>query len=98
GIMLRIAFPVFSRAGSLERMRSTRRRIVRVHAVVIVPLLALFIALAPVLVPAVFGSRWSPAVLPSQILAGCGMITAVVTGLWPLMLAIGRPGTLLRFN
>ncbi|MDX6669921.1 MAG: lipopolysaccharide exporter, partial [Solirubrobacteraceae bacterium] len=77
---------------------ATRRKIVRVHAATILPLLGLYIALAPWAVPVVFGEQWSPAIVPSQILAVAGMVAAIVTGLGPMMMAVGRPGALLAFN
>jgi O-antigen/teichoic acid export membrane protein len=98
GIMMRMALPVYSRAASIEDMRAMRSRIVRVQATVIIPLLATFIVVAPTLIPWLLGSRWAPSVLPAQILAVAGMASAVLTGLGPLMFAIGRPGALLLFN
>jgi lipopolysaccharide exporter len=98
GIMLRIAFPVFSRTATLEDMRVVRARIVRLHATVLLPMLATFIALAPVLVPWLFGSAWKASVLPSQLLAVVGMGTAVVTGIGPLLLAAGKQRALLVYN
>lgn len=97
-IMLRISFPVYSRTESLEELRRLRMRIVRVHASVIVPLLAAFVGLAPVVIPWVYGSKWEPAVVPAQIMAVAGIGNALVTGTGPLMIAIGRPGILLAWN
>lgn len=98
GIMLRIALPVYSRATSLQDMRALRRRITRAHATVILPLQATLIAVAPVLVPWLFGPRWEPAVVPTQILAVAGMFLALLTGVGPLVTAVGRPRALLAFN
>jgi O-antigen/teichoic acid export membrane protein len=97
-IMLRISFPVYSRAEGLEDLRRLRMRIVRVHASVLVPLLAAFAALAPVAVPWIFGSAWEPSVVPAQIMAVAGVGYALVTGTGPLLVAIGRPGLLLAAN
>src|SRR5262249_30748646 len=62
------------------------------------PLLAAFIAMAPIFVPWLYGPSWEPTVRPAQILAVAGMADAVMTGIGPLMTAIGRTGALLRFN
>jgi lipopolysaccharide exporter len=97
-VMILVSFPVYSRASSMDELRSIRTRIVRGHASVLVPLLAFFIAVAPVLVPWLFGPAWEPSVRPAQILAVAGMADAIVTGVGPLMIAIGRPGALLRWN
>lgn len=97
-IMLRVAFPIFSRTSSLEDMRAVRRRIVRLHAAVIFPLLFLYVALAPELVPWLFGARWEPAIVPSQILAVSGLTYALGTGSGALVLATGHPRALLVNN
>lgn len=97
-VMLKVAFPVYSRTRDLAEMRAMRTRIVRMHAAVIFPLLALLIALAPQLIPFLFGPNWDAAVVPAQILALGGMATAVQTGIGPLMLAIGRTRALLALT
>lgn len=97
-IMMRVALPVYSRAASIEDMRVLRARIVRVHATILFPLLALLIVLAPEGLPWLLGEPWRPAVLPTQILAVGGMTAAVMTGLGPLMLALGKPKALLYWN
>jgi lipopolysaccharide exporter len=97
-IIARLAFPVYSRTESVDHMRAVRSRVVRINATVIYPILALFIAVAPELVPWLFGQRWEPAVLPAQILAVAGMARMINNGTPPLLLAAGRPRTLLAFN
>lgn len=98
GVMMQVAFPVYSRTESHEELRNLHARATRVHAVVIFPLLACLIVLAPVLVPFAFGSAWEPAVVPTQILAVAGMVVAILTGYPQIMLAVGKPDVLLRFN
>jgi lipopolysaccharide exporter len=98
GILMRIALPVYSRAVDDEHRRRIRARMVRVQTAVIFPLLAIFIAVAPTLIPWMFGERWEPSVVPAQILAVAGMAVCVLTGLGPLMLAAGHPRALLAFN
>jgi lipopolysaccharide exporter len=97
-VMVQIAFPVYSRAGAREQVRAIHERAARVHAVVIFPMLATMMALAPLIVPMVFGPQWGPAIVPTQILCVAGGIQAILTGYPQLMLAIGRPRTLLLFN
>ena len=46
-IVSRIAFPIYSRTEDLDHMRALRSRVIRINAVVIYPLLALFIADRP---------------------------------------------------
>ena len=97
-IIQRVAFPIYSRTEDADHMRAVRSRIVRINATVIFPMLALFIAVAPELVPWVFGERWQPTVLPAQILAVAGMARMVNNGTPALLLAAGRPRALLAFN
>jgi lipopolysaccharide exporter len=97
-IMTQIAFPLYSRTTDRDELRRMHERVARVHAVAIFPVLACLVALAPLLVPLVFGPEWTPAVVPTQILAVAGMVAAILTGYPQVMLAIGRPRALLHFN
>ena len=98
GVMAQMAFPVYSRAPGLDEMRKLRTRVLRVHAVIVVPLVALLIVAAPELVPWLFGERWEPAVVPTQILAVGGIFAALSTGTGPVVLAAGKPKPLLYWN
>jgi PST family polysaccharide transporter len=98
GIMMRLAFPVYSRTRNLAELARLHERATRVHAATVVPLLAILIVTAPVLIPWLFGSDWGPSVLPTQILAVAGMIAAILTGFPQVLLAAGKPRALLYFN
>jgi lipopolysaccharide exporter len=98
GIMMRLAFPIYSRTSDIDELRRFHERATRIHAAAILPLLSLLIVLAPDLVPWVFGDRWAPAAGAVQILAVAGMIAAVLTGYPQILLAAGRPRALLAFN
>jgi lipopolysaccharide exporter len=98
GVMMQLAFPVYSRTESHAQLRALHERATRVHAAVIFPLLAMLIVVAPLLIPWLLGARWAPSVRPTQILAVAGMVAAVLTGYPQVMLALGRPRALLRFN
>ncbi len=98
GIVSRVSFPVYARTAGLDQMRAIRERVVRANAVLIWPLLAGFVVLAPVLIPWVFGARWEPAVAPAQVLAVAGMAGTVRAGTSPLLLAAGHPRALLRIS
>jgi lipopolysaccharide exporter len=98
GVMMRLAFPVYSRTRDLAELARLHERATRVHAAVVVPLLAVLIVTAPVLIPWVFGPEWGPSVLPAQILAVAGMVAAILTGFAQVLLAAGRPRELLWFN
>ncbi len=98
GIMIRLAFPVYSRTTDLKELCRFHERATRIHAAVLLPLLSLLIVTAPDLVPWLFGERWAPAVEPVQILCVAGMIAAILTGYAQIMLAAGKPRVLLVFN
>jgi lipopolysaccharide exporter len=97
-IMLQLAFPIYARLQDLDAIRRMRARIVRVHASVLFPALMLLAAVAPVLIPFVYGDRWSQAILPTQILSIAGLTAVVATGGGPLLLAAGKPRWLLCVN
>jgi O-antigen/teichoic acid export membrane protein len=89
---------VLSRATDPALFRAARSRMVRAHTVVLFPLLAVVAVTAPELIPLVYGSQWTDAVVPTQILIGAGFTAAIGTGIGPLMLAAGRPRELLINN
>jgi PST family polysaccharide transporter len=98
GVMMELALPVYSRAKDMADMQRLRFRITRAHAIIVLPLLALFIPLAPTLVPWLFGDAWDQAVEPTQILAVAGMAAALGSGTGSFVIAAGRPWILVRFN
>ncbi len=98
GIMQQIGFPLYSRTESMDEMARVRERVARLHATVVIPLLALLIPLAPVAIPLVYGSKWRGAVVPAQILAVAGMTFVLTAGIGPLMSAAGKATHLLVFN
>jgi O-antigen/teichoic acid export membrane protein len=97
-IATRLAFPLFSRSGGLEEMRQLRSRILQVQSIVIFPLLATLIAIAPEVVPLVYGSEWKDAAVLVQILAFAGMATIAASAGLPLAFAAGKGRQLLYFN
>ncbi len=98
GIVARVAFPVYSRTDDPAHMRDVRARIVRLEATVVFPAMALFAAVAPVLIPWLFGARWEPAVLPAQILVIAGLAAMINGSTGSLLLAAGRPRALATYN
>jgi len=98
GIIIRIAFPLYARTDDPAERLALRVRIVRLNAAVVYPTLAMFIAVAPILVPWLFGDRWEPAVLPAQILAVAGMASSIRSLTSPTVFAEGRPGSLMVFS
>ena len=89
--MTQIAFPVLARTAGTDELFALRRRMVRLLTVVLFPLLALLVILAPVVVPWLFGPAWEPAVLPTQILAGGGAATIVIDAVGSALMARAAP-------
>jgi lipopolysaccharide exporter len=97
-ILGQLALPLYARADDGIHRLQIRARMVQLHTLLMVPPLILLIVLAPVLVPGLFGERWEPAVTPTQLLAGVGIISTALAGMGPLLSAIGRPRALLNWN
>jgi O-antigen/teichoic acid export membrane protein len=97
-ITMRIAFPLFSRSGTLDEMRHLRGRILQMQSIVIFPLLAMLILLAPEVVPLLFGTAWEDAVFPTQVLAVAGAATIAASAGDPLAFAAGKGRRLFYFN
>jgi O-antigen/teichoic acid export membrane protein len=97
-IAYRVAKPVLTRAERMGDLREIRTRLLRVNTTLIFPLLALLIVLAPDVVPWVYGSDWSGAVEPAQVLAVAGIWTILLAGIDAPLMAVGRPGALAIFN
>lgn len=97
-VMGQMAFPVLARTAGREEMLALRRRMVRMLTVILFPLLALLVILAPVAIPWLFGPQWEPAVLPAQILAAGGAATLVIDAIGPALMAEGRAKALLGYG
>jgi O-antigen/teichoic acid export membrane protein len=96
--MTQIAFPVLSRTAGAEERLVLRQRMVRLLTVVLFPLLALLVLLAPVLVPWLFGPEWEAAVVPTQILVAGGAATLVIDACGSALMAVGRTKALLGYG
>ena len=97
-VMTQIAFPVLSRTAGADELFALRRRMVQLLTVVLFPLLATLVLVAPVAVPWLFGPAWEPAVLPTQILAGAGAATIVIDAVGSALMAEGRARALLGYG
>ncbi len=62
------------------------------------PAFAVTIVVAPDLVPVVFGSKWSAAVVPIQLLCLAGLAQTLVGLHWSILAALRKPGTILNVN
>ncbi len=93
-----IAFPVLSRTEGTEQLLALRQRMVRLLAVLVFPLLALLVLLAPDVIPWLFGPAWEPAVVPTQILVIGGAATLAINACGSALMAAGRAKALLGYG
>lgn len=96
--MVQIAFPVLARTAGMKEMLALRQRMVRLQTVVLFPLLAMLLLLAPVAVPWLFGRDWEPAVEPTQVLVLGGAATLVINACGSALMASGRARALLGYG
>lgn len=97
-VMTQVGFPVLARTRSAADRTQLYRQMIRLLTIVLFPLLVLLAIAAPVVVPLLFGPRWTPAVLPVQILAVGGASTLVINALGTVLMATGRARALLGFG
>jgi O-antigen/teichoic acid export membrane protein len=97
-VMTQVAFPVLARTASAAEMFALRRRMTRLLAVILFPLLSLLVLLAPVVVPWLFGPAWEPAVIPTQVLAAGGAATLVIDAIGVALMAAGRTRAMLGYG
>lgn len=96
--MTQMAFPVLARTAGQDELLALRQRMVQLLTVVLFPLLAMLFLLAPVMVPWMFGSAWSEAVVPTQVLVVGGAATLVIDACGSSLMAIGRTSALLGYG
>ena len=97
-VMQQVGFPVLSRTSSPAQLRAIYRQMVRLLIVVLFPLLVGLAITAPQLVPLVFGARWSPAIVPVQVLALGGAATLVIDAAGAVLMAAGRARAMLGYG
>jgi O-antigen/teichoic acid export membrane protein len=94
-----VAFPAYARLRSdTARLRSSWLRGKRISSLVLAPAFLGLLAIAPDVVPAVFGSKWHAAVPVLELLCLAGLSQAVGTLNWTVLMALGEGGLFLRLN
>ena len=87
-----VAFPTFSRLRrNPERMRRAFYKVTQYTALVAFPVFIGLAALAPELVPAVFGKEWLPSVPVMQVLSMIGILQSVLFFNGSVIKAAGKP-------
>jgi O-antigen/teichoic acid export membrane protein len=97
-LMDMLGFPLLSRARTVDEQRMLRGRMVRMETLILFPALTLLAIVAPVLIPWLFGDRWTSATVPTQVLAIGGAATLVIDAVGAALMATGRPRALLAFG
>jgi lipopolysaccharide exporter len=97
-VMGQVGFPVLARTRSAAELAQLHHRMVRLLTIVLFPLLVLLAIGAPVLVPFLFGPRWTGVVVPAQILAVGGASTLVINAAGTVLMATGRARALLGYG
>ena len=97
-VMTQVGFPVLSRTSSDADLARLRHQMVRLLTIVIFPILVTLAIAAPVVVPFLFGPKWTPAVVPVQILAVGGASTLVINAVGTVFMATGRARALLGYG
>jgi lipopolysaccharide exporter len=97
-VMSQVGFPVLARTRDAEELTRLHRQMVRLLTIMLFPLLVLLSITAPVLIPFVFGARWTAAIVPVQILAVGGASTLVIDAAGTVLMAKGRAHALLGYG
>jgi len=99
GPLQSVAFPTFSRLQS-EPLRLERAllKFCEMSTFICFPVFAGIVAIAPSLVPWLFGAKWLAAIPLLQILATYGAVRSALGFMHPLMLSKGRAGLYLVMN
>jgi PST family polysaccharide transporter/lipopolysaccharide exporter len=91
-VVASVMFPAFSKVqDDIETLRTTYLQSLQMTAFVSFPAAFGIAAVAPTFVRAFLGSEWNATILPMQILAFYGLLSAVGQTFGPLWKAMGRP-------
>lgn len=98
-VVMQVIFPAFSiLQNDLPRLREAYLNTLRALLLVAMPVAVSLFVLGPEIIRIVYGQRWSPAIIPLQVLSvfGCMRSTTVISGY--LFNAIGKPRLSFHLN
>jgi O-antigen/teichoic acid export membrane protein len=99
GITSTVAFPAFSRLQQQpKRVRRALYQAIQFTSLLSFPILLGIAVLAPELVPALFGARWTPAIPVMQVLALGGLQMSVLGFHYDLLKGLGKPSWMLGLS
>jgi O-antigen/teichoic acid export membrane protein len=98
-ILTRVSFPAFAKKQhDDEALARGYAELIKLVGFVVVPLMAAVAALAPLIVPVLFGAKWDQAIPLLQILAVVGIARSLTSPAGDLILAKGRPDVNFKLN
>jgi O-antigen/teichoic acid export membrane protein len=93
----RVTLPAYSAMQhDLDQLRGTYLRILKLTALVSLPVAVGLFSLAPLIVRVLYGDKWLPVVPAFQILCLFGLERSIGATSGPIFLALGRPEFILR--
>lgn len=98
-VITRVTFPAFSLIQENdEKLREGYLKVIRYISLVTFPMIAGLFMVSPEFVVLVLGEKWSPAVLPLQILCIAGAVRSVATTTGSILLPKGRADIGFKWN
>jgi len=95
----RVMFPAFSHLqNNIKEMQRLYLRVVETLSIVSFPLLIGLLSVADLLIPAVYGEKWRPAVLPLKIIIVFTTVRTISTLGGQILMALGQPGKEFKMN
>lgn len=90
-IVMRVTFPAFSKIqGNNEILRKAYLEVVKYTSLITFPMLAGMFAVAPEFVTVLYGEKWAPMIIPTQILCLAGAFRSIGAIVGPMQYAKGR--------
>lgn len=98
-VITKVAFPVFSLIqNETDKLRRGYLKVLQLLATVNFPIMFGFAAVAPIMVPVIFGEQWLPSILLIQILTIVGLLRSTGNPVGSLLLAKGRADLGFKWN
>jgi len=98
-MVTRVAFPAFSAIQrDNPRLRKGYTTMIAYLSLATFPLVVGLFAVAPEFILVIFGTRWTPVILPLQVLCMGGLMASIGTTVGSILKAKGRPDLELKMN
>ena len=98
-IFSRVMFPAFAHLQSdIKEMQRLYLKVAEILSIVSFPFLIGLLSIADLLIPAVYGEKWRPAVLPLKIIIAFTTVRSIATLGGQVLLALGQPGKEFKMN